>query len=184
MGTGIVTRLQRKRRQSQIITLVLVVIIVGWRLYTTEPDVEVTQEAEFADVEVQRVVDGDTLLLADRTRVRLLGIDTPETKKEGTPVEPFGPEATEFTKQFIGGKTVRLEFDRERFDDYGRVLAFVFVDGVMLNEQLVENGLATAELQYPFRSDYKRRLADAEKFAQSERIGIWSIPTINANDHR
>src|SRR5437899_1300226 len=70
---------------------------------------------------VERVVDGDTLLLAGGTRIRLLGVDTPETKRPDTPIQPFGPEAYEFSRDHVEGRFVRLEFDKERHDRYGRV---------------------------------------------------------------
>ena len=78
---------------------------------------------------VERVVDGDTLLLENDARVRLIGVDAPESVKPDHPVEPFGPEASAFTKKWVGkaGNTVRLQFDKERVDQYGRFLAYVWV---------------------------------------------------------
>lgn len=153
--------------------LVVIGIIIGFRILN-RPPVDVAAQPESADVLVVRVVDGDTLLIDGGERVRLLGIDTPETRHPKLPPEPFGREATEFTTQAIEGKIVHLEFDIERYDDYGRILAFVFLDGVMLNEQLVAAGLATAEPQYHYRGDYKKRLVAAEQSAQFNRLGIWS----------
>ena len=72
---------------------------------------------------VERVVDGDTFLLAKGVRVRLLGVNTPETKHPRRPVEPLGPEASLFTKRHIEGRNVTLLFDRGRRDRYHRVLA-------------------------------------------------------------
>ncbi|WP_437185169.1 thermonuclease family protein [Planctomicrobium sp. SH668] len=137
-------------------------------------DSTVSQSAESVTVSVLRVVDGDTLLLTTRERVRLLGVDTPETKKEGTPVQSYGLEAAEFTRQFCEGKTVTLVFDRERFDKYHRLLAFVFVGDRCLNEELILNGLSPAVLQYPLRSDMKSRFQQAERIAKANRRGLWS----------
>jgi hypothetical protein len=67
------------------------------------------------------VVDGDTLVLQNDERVRLIGVDTPETKHPTKPVEPFGPEASSFTKRAVEGKLVRLKFDREKRDRYQRL---------------------------------------------------------------
>jgi micrococcal nuclease len=72
-----------------------------------------------------RVVDGDTLVLDGQETVRLIGVDTPETKEPREPVEAFGQEAYEFTKSLVEGRKVRLEFDLERIDKYGRTLAYV-----------------------------------------------------------
>jgi micrococcal nuclease len=129
---------------------------------------------ERVTVHVLRAVDGDTLLLEGGERVRLLGVDTPETKIPNQPPEPFGPEASDFTARFIQGGTAALEFDVERFDKYGRTLAYVFVDGRMLNEELIREGFSAAQLQYPYRSDRKRRFALLEREARDQRRGLWS----------
>jgi micrococcal nuclease len=125
---------------------------------------------------VRRVVDGDTLLLDNGARVRLQGIDTPETVKENHPVEPWGPEASEFTKAFIAraGGRVRLAFGQERVDKYGRFLAFVSSGDAMLNEELVRAGLARARLDYGYSGTMKRRLQRAQQEAQRAGRGIWS----------
>lgn len=127
---------------------------------------------------VLRVIDGDTLLIDRNRRVRLLGVDTPETKHPDLPPEPYGAEATQFTARLVEGKRVQLVFDKERFDDYHRILAFVYLDdGTFLNEELVRAGLATAEPQYPFRGDIKKQLIAAEDLAKSMGIGIWTVGT-------
>ena len=125
---------------------------------------------------VVQVIDGDTIIVSGGRRVRLLGIDTPETKHPDRPPEPFGAEATQFTQRAVEGKNIQLLYDKERYDNYGRILAFVFYnEDQFLNEELVAAGLATAEPQYPFRSDFKRLLINAEKLAQQENLGIWSL---------
>jgi micrococcal nuclease len=124
---------------------------------------------------VARVVDGDTLLLSEpRERVRLIGADTPETVKPNHPIEPWGPEATEFTKAFLAGGEVRLEFDTEPRDKYGRILAYVWVGDRMLNEELIRAGLARAEMQYHYSAAKKARFRQAEADARAARRGIWS----------
>ncbi len=132
--------------------------------------------AESQLVRVRRVVDGDTLLLKDGTRVRMIGIDTPETKKEGTPVQPFGPEASEYTKKFCEGGSVRLVFDGERHDDYGRLLAHVYVGDRFLSEELIRKGLARVLYRHPYSDEMKDRFRAAENAAKREKKGIWSLP--------
>jgi micrococcal nuclease len=124
--------------------------------------------------QVQRVVDGDTLLLANGARIRLIGADTPETVKPNWPVEPWGPEATEFTKRFVAGGEVWLRFDRERQDRYRRFLAYVWVGDAMLNEELIRAGLATAEMNFRYSSSMKTRFRRAEQEARAAGRGIWS----------
>jgi len=132
-------------------------------------------EEESQIVRVRRVVDGDTLLLKDGTRVRMIGIDTPETKKEGTPVQPFGPEASEYTKKFCEGGTVRLVFDGERHDDYGRLLAHVYLEDRFLSEELIRLGLARVLYRHPYSDAMKDRFRAAENAAKREKKGIWSL---------
>lgn len=133
---------------------------------------------------VDRVVDGDTLLLSNGIRVRLMGIDTPETVKPGSEVEPFGPEASAFTKEAVArvGNRVYIRQDCDRFDKYGRNLAFVYLgesdsaNVIFLNEELVRAGLAKAIMTFNYSMSIKRRLYKAQKEAIDNRRGIWSLP--------
>ena len=133
---------------------------------------------------VERVIDGDTLLLSNGIRVRLMGVDTPETVKPHSEVEPFGPEATAFTKQAIAQHDYRvfIRLDCDRFDKYGRNLAFIYLgesdnaDAVFLNEELVRAGLAKAIMTFNYSMSIKRRLYKAQKEAIENRRGIWSLP--------
>lgn len=168
------------RRWWQTVPVLVALVLVGalqqWRpeLFrrTAEPPV-----AESIASDVERVVDGDTFILAgSEERVRLIGANTPETVKRDWPVEPWGPEASAFTKQFLAQRKVRLEFDGPRRDKYGRTLAFVWVGDRMLNEELIRAGLARAELQYPFSEEKKELLRRAEEEARANRRGIWSDP--------
>jgi micrococcal nuclease len=109
-------------------------------------------------------------------RLRLLGVDTPETVKEDTPVEPFGPEATAFTRRFVANGQARLELDKRRVDRFGRSLAYLYVGEEMLNVELVRAGLARVA-HYPGDSQSMHSLLRAaEREAQRERRGIWSLP--------
>lgn len=121
---------------------------------------------------VARVVDGDTLELEGGDRVRLIGVDTPEFAAGGA--EPFAVEAREFVQQMVDGQEVTLQFDRERFDKYRRVLAFVYVDGVLLNEALVRAGLGRAMVQFAYSTRMKKRLLMAQEEAQALRRGLWA----------
>jgi micrococcal nuclease len=123
-----------------------------------------------------RVVDGDTLIVEPHLTVRLIGVNTPETVKPDHPVEPWGPEASQFSKAFLSGGAVRLTFDRERVDQYGRYLAYAWVDDRMLNEELVRRGLGRYEPQYHYSDAVKRRLREAQRQAQREKLGVWSGP--------
>ena len=129
-------------------------------------------------VHVERVVDGDTFVARDahhkRLKVRLIGMDTPETVKPNTPVQPYGKEASNYSKKHLNQQDVYLEYDKEREDRYGRTLAYVWLDQhTMFNKELVEKGLAREKYFAPngkYRDVFKR----AEQQAKKEHRNIWS----------
>jgi micrococcal nuclease len=126
---------------------------------------------------VTNVVDGDTIdveIDGQEERVRLLLIDTPETKHPSKPVQPFGPEASEYTKTTLLGKNVGLEKDVSERDRYGRVLAYIWLDGQMHNEALIERGLARVAI-FPPDIKHVDHFRDIQATAQQEGVGIWSI---------
>ena len=157
-----------------VILLAALVLLRWWQSRQDTPPPAALEEGSYA---VDRVVDGDTLLLVNRARVRLIGADTPETVHPNQPEEPFGREATRFTKRFIdeAGGTVRLELDRERVDRYGRFLAYVFDGRRMLNEELIRAGLAEAQTGFRYSAAMKTRFRRAEEEAKAAGRGIWSL---------
>jgi micrococcal nuclease len=122
---------------------------------------------------VSRVIDGDTIVLEDRTRVRYIGIDTSETKHPRKPVQYFGKEASEANKKLVEGKKVRLEYDVQKTDKYGRTLAYVYLkDGTFVNAWLVENGYAQVST-YPPNVKYQEKFLELERKAREEQKGLW-----------
>ena len=122
---------------------------------------------------VKRVVDGDTLLLANDKRVRLIGVNTPETVKPNSPVEAYGKEASEYTKKMLTGKTVYLEKDAGDTDKYGRLLRYVYTeDGKMFNEVLVQEGYAQVMTIQP-NVKYQDRFVEAQRQAREGKKGLW-----------
>ncbi len=150
----------------------ILIALVWWRFYHAPP--APPEDLPEGDYQVERVVDGDTLLLTNGARVRLIGADTPETVKPGHPVEAWGPEAKQFTDEFVAAGAVHLQPDRERKDHYGRFLAYVWVDGRMLNEELIRAGLARASLGFRYSESMKTRFRRAQKEAQAAGRGVWS----------
>jgi len=150
-------------------------LIIVWRVYSAHHSTSPERLDEGVH-EVRRAIDGDTLLLASGARVRLQGINTPETVAPNRPVESWGPEASQFTKDFIekAGHRVRLTFSLERKDRYDRFLAFVWDGDVMLNEELLRAGLAYARRDYRYSETMKRRFTQAQDEAKREGRGIWS----------
>ena len=121
---------------------------------------------------VVRVVDGDTLLLDRKERVRLIGVDTPETVDPRRPVQRFGKEASDFTKRMVEGKKVRLEYDQDRKDRFGRTLAYVYLeDGTFLNAEIVKQGYGHAYTRFPFK--YLEEFRGFEREAREAQRGLW-----------
>ncbi len=127
--------------------------------------------------EIVKVIDGDTVVLNDSSHslVRYIGIDTPEILTVDTPGEPFSSDATEFNKELLEGRKIRLEFDEEKYDRYGRLLAYVYADDIFVNEEIVKRGLADS-LEIEPNIKYRDRIRRALKQAQDSKVGIWSDP--------
>lgn len=126
---------------------------------------------------VKRVVDGDTIIViinGKEERLRLIGINTPETVHPNKGVELFGREASEYTKGQLKGKEVLLEFDIEKRDKYERLLAYVWLEGKMLNELLVANGYAQVAT-HPPNIKYVDRFVAAQKHARENSLGLWGV---------
>ena len=172
------TESRRYRRslwpRALLLLVFTAVVLVRWRQHATRPAPPELLEPG-VPYEVTRVIDGDTLLLANNARVRLIGVDTPEVKHADRSVEPWGREATAYTAQFVTNAEgrVRLEFDKERRDRYDRFLAYVYAGDQSLGEELVRKGLARVG-DFRFSDAVRRRLQVAEDEARAAGRGIWS----------
>ena len=133
-------------------------------------------------VKFEACVDGDTIKVTlnnEVKTVRFLAVDTPETKHPTKGVEPYGKEASEYTcNKVTNAKKIELEYDKnsDKEDKYGRLLAWIWVDGSLLQKELIDNGLARVAYLY---GDYKytSELQALEKVAQSEKKGLWEDET-------
>lgn len=125
--------------------------------------------------EVKRVVDGDTFETKTGEKVRLIGVDTPETVKPGSPVEKFGKEASSYSKKQLTGKTVYLFKDTSEKDKYGRLLCYVFIQGEpqMYNELLIKEGYSNI-MTVPPNVMYKDKFLKLEKEARQHKRGLWA----------
>jgi len=121
---------------------------------------------------VVKILDGDTIILNNDERVRLIGVDTTEKSHPLKPVEFYSKEATEFTKKLVEGKDVRLEFDKEKRGKYGRLLAYVFLlDGTFVNAEIIRQGYGFAYTKYPFK--YMDTFVRLEEEAKKNKSGYW-----------
>jgi len=127
---------------------------------------------ESTEALVVRASDGDTVLLESGDRVRFIGVDTPETHHPELPVQRFGEEASAFTRKHTEGRRVQLEFGPECRDKYGRLLAYIWVDGQLLNRSLIRRGYGYAMTRFPHpkMDDF----IAAEREARERRYGIWA----------
>jgi len=122
--------------------------------------------------QIVRIIDGDTMEVDKIGLIRLIGVDTPELYHPMKPVQYFAERASRYTKNISESKSVRLEFDQELVDKYGRRLAYVyFEDGRMLNAEIIKNGFGFAYTKYPFR--YKKEFIGYEKEAREKGLGLW-----------
>lgn len=143
-----------------------------------QPEVETDNHKNRITATVLSVIDGDTLKvrMANGTseKVRMILIDTPETKHPRLGEQPFGPEASAFTEKELQGKEISLELDIEERDQYGRILAYVWVRDILFNETLLEEGLARVAV-FPPNTKYVDQFRTVQKEAQKQGIGIWTI---------
>lgn len=144
---------------------------------------------EFARVEVELAnpTDGDTIAVyynGHRERVRFLLVDTPEVSHPRHGEQPFGEEAKEFTSALVeGADQLELEFDiGPNRDQYGRLLAYVYADGIMIQEELLKNGLARVAYIFPPNTRYVDQFNALQKDAQKAGIGIWEIENYAQED--
>lgn len=123
-------------------------------------------------VKVTKVIDGDTIEIESGEKVRLIGVNTPETVDPRRKVQCFGKEASSFTKENLEGKFVKLEKDVSEKDKYGRLLRYVHAGGVLFNEELIKQGYAEVST-YPPDVKYKDRFLLAQKHARENNLGLW-----------
>lgn len=149
----------------------------------------VISSKKFIEALVVKVVDGDTIIVKindEEYRLRLIGVDTPETKHPTKEVESFGEEAYQYTKDSLLGKTVYLERDVSETDKYGRLLRYVWimmpfdnfvtedsVEGMQFNAILVREGYAKA-ISYPPDIKYQEIFSELEKGAREHKLGLWA----------
>ncbi|OOC63212.1 thermonuclease family protein [Paenibacillus ihbetae] len=138
-------------------------------------------------VELVKAVDGDTISVmfeGKKESVRMLLVDTPETSHPKLGVQPFGPEAKAFTKDLVeqAGK-LELEFDiGPNRDKYNRLLAYVYADGKMVQEALLEQGLARVAYIYPPNVRYVDKFNDLQRISREKALGIWSVENYAQED--
>ena len=124
-------------------------------------------------ISVKWVCDGDTIVLGDGQHVRYIGINAPEIAHDNHKAEAFGYAAKKYNQSFVRSKKVRLEFDKEKYDRYGRLLAYIFLlDGTFINKKMIEKGYAYALPRKP-NVKYESILLQTQRDAMSAKKGMW-----------
>ncbi len=119
------------------------------------------------------IYDGDTVKLSNGEKVRYIGIDTPEMNYNNPPAEYFAQEAKEYNAKLVLGKKVKLEFDVVKRDKYGRLLAYVYIDGKHISQDMIERGFAKV-LMIPPNLKFADYFLTLQNLAKEEKRGIWS----------
>ena len=169
---------------TAIVAIIIIAIFSEFFRLGTAPNIDltgkdkdrVTRESGYV---ITRVVDGDTVDIKKdevTTRVRLIGVNTPETVDPRKEVECFGLEASAYTKKEIDNAAVSIETDdsQSTYDRYGRMLAYIYDEnGEMLNRKLIANGYAY-EYTYDAPYKYQKEFKSLQEFAKNEKRGLWA----------
>ena len=132
-----------------------------------------------SEFKVIKVIDGDTVKLSNGRLLRYIGIDTPEVriKKNGKFMyqpQPFSLEAKEYNRKLVEGKTVNVEFDIVKEDRYQRLLGYCFIEGILVNADLIEQGLAVL-YTYPPNIKHVKDFTKAQSRARKDKKGLWGF---------
>jgi micrococcal nuclease len=185
-------------KRGFLFIIVLFAVAVAFLIYQAEAGMVYNSEEgkftlplgrsySYSDIYVTRVIDGDTLKLENGERVRLIGIDTPEmhdsdklyrdSKEAGQDIQTIkalGKRAYNFTRNLVEGRRVRLEFDLERQDKYGRLLAYVYLNdnGTFVNAEIIRQGYASL-MTFPPNVKYADLFLKLYQEAREQKRGLW-----------
>jgi micrococcal nuclease len=160
-------------------TTIIALIVAGLFMYFSLDEESDVDRTGFIPVDLVRTIDGDTIKIiynGKEQNLRYLLIDTPELNHKQQGKQPLAKEAAKRNDELLKSGKLEIEFDiGEREDKYGRLLAYVYIDGKSVQRQLVEEGLARVAYIYPPNTKHLDPYKEVEKKAQQAGIGIWSI---------
>lgn len=166
-------------KNKKVWPLIIFVILVGFFVVIQSLPIKSQVSVSRETAKVVLVVDGDTIKVLINNKedtVRLIGIDSPEVLDERKPVQCFGKEASNKAGEILTDKTISLESDptQEDKDEYGRLLRYVFLNGLNFNKFMIIEGYAH---EYTFKGNiykYQSEFIQAEKKARESEMGLWS----------
>lgn len=174
----------RKRQKTSLLSLIIIIAALCYfapQYWQQAGQSQPTEALPDGSYRVIRVVDGDTIVISyqgKEEKVRLIGVDTPESvHSDASKNTPYGKIASDYTKAQLTGKTIQLEFDVQERDKYGRLLAYVYVDGKMYNKTLLEEGHAKVAT-FPPNVKYVDEFQRLEQQAQKKQVGMWQGYTL------
>lgn len=189
------SKLLGKKQQRQLVTALITVALAGIVWIAQEqglmPRLEdsarpnTSQPTQTGLIIVEKVVDGDTInvnLNGVSEKVRLIGVDTPETQDPRKPVQCFGKAASDFTQNLIGDNQVKLETDPTNSDRdrYNRLLRYVYLpDNKLVNAEIIKQGYGFAYTSFPFQKIEEFKQLEAQ--ARQQQLGLWGACEQPAN---
>src|SRR5437762_3817893 len=157
-------------RYSMYIAGIFLGAIGLWFLFSAKHNPVISykqsEKKNSSDIIVTRILDGDTVVTNDNKHIRYVGINTAEKG------EAYSHEAAQLNEQLVLGKPVHLEFDKQEKDRYNRVLAYVFVEDIFVNEKIIQQGLAITDFMQK-NMLYEERLQNAQTYAKEHCLGMW-----------
>jgi micrococcal nuclease len=179
-----------KRDKRRLLKLVIALVFLGFAWYAdrnVEPPPEVAGKTTPGYYEVASFEDGDTITVnmnGKAERIRMIGVDTPETQDPRKPVQCFGRAASAFTKQLIGDQPVRLEADTQsdNRDRYNRLLRYIYLpDGRLVQAEIIKQGFGFAYTSFPFDKSIEFKVY--ENLAREESKGLWGSCDPESNEY-
>ncbi|MFH1825166.1 MAG: thermonuclease family protein [Candidatus Firestonebacteria bacterium] len=152
-----------------IVTVFVILIMGGIHLYLrNNPTLPLSSRPYL----IKKVIDGDTLIIENGERIRLIGIDAPETHHPVISAQRFGQESADFLKKMVENHKCMLEYEPDRVrDSYERILAYVYVNGNLINAEMIKMGYAYVYTRFPFKK--MEEFIVLEKQARDKKIGLW-----------
>lgn len=181
------TKRQKRQLLSVLLTLIFASVIwvaqqQGWISQSAQQ----VQQLQLGTYAITNFVDGDTITVdmnGTKERIRMIGVDTPETQDPRVPVQCYGKAASDFTKNLIGTNAVRLEADptNTNRDRYNRLLRYVYLpDNRLVNAEIIKSGYGFVYTLFPFQKLEEFR--EYERQARDQNLGLWNTCKINEKD--